>query len=228
MESKSFTPRKRTRSTTMPPTPKKAKIDSKEVVKIAKKVVMRAAETKSSITNYSVSPLDGQWNASNLSFYINQGSTAEDVVGEKIFLKSINIRGSIFTQNPNAGIPTQCRLVLFRTKQNLTTGSTIITSSDLVRNPVPTNPVQHHIDLHKVDLLYDTTITLTPQVANTQVIQKDFVINVPVNKTHYFDTDTSGLFKDKQYYLAVVGYNGIIVSSPAGFQFTAALNFKDM
>lgn len=225
---KSFTPRKRSRSSTVPPTPRKKKIDQQQVAKIAKRVVMKAAETKSSLTSYSVTPLDGVWNASNLSFPIGQGDTAEDVIGEKIHLKSINIRGSLYTANNNAGISTICRLVVFRSKQTLTTSSAAITSTDLVRSPAATNPQQHHVDLHKVDLLYDTTLCLTPQVANNQVIQQPFNIVIPVDKTHYFDTDNSGLFKDKQYYLGFVGYNGIIVSSPAGCTFTVAMNFKDL
>lgn len=227
-EVKSFTPKKRTMKASVPPTPKKPKLDSKEVTKIAKKVVMRAAETKSSLTNYNTTPVDGVWSASNLTFPIGQGSTAEDVVGEKIFIKSINVRGNIYLQNANNGATTITRLVVFRSKQNLTTGTAAITSTDLVRSPVATNPQQHHIDLHKVDLLYDTTFSLTPEIANAQVMQQPFSFTIPVNKTHYFDSDNSGLLKDKQYYMAFVGYNGIIVSSPAGCTFTVAVNFKDM
>lgn len=226
-ELKSFTPIKRRLSFT-PKTPKKSKLDDKKVAKIAKKVVMRAAETKSSLTSYNVTPIDGAWSVSNLSFPIGQGDTAEDVIGEKVHMKSLNIRGNIYVQNNNAGTTTIARLVVFRSKQNLTTSSATITATDLVRATASTNPQQHHIDLHKVDLLYDTTLVLTPQVANSQTIQQPFVINIPVNKTHYFDSDNSGLFKDKQYYLGFVGYNGIIVSSPAGCTFTAAVNFKDM
>lgn len=227
-ELKSFTPRKRTMSAKVPPTPKKSKLDQQQVAKIAKKVVMRAAETKSSLTSYAVTPLDAIWSVSNLSFPIGQGDTAEDVIGEKIMMKSINIRGNIYTQNNNAGTTTLCRVVVFRSKQNLTTSSASITATDLVRATAAGNPQQHHIDLHKVDLLYDTSFALTPQVGNSQVIQQPFVINIPINKTHYFDSDNSGLFKDKQYYLGFVGYNGIVVSSPAGCTFTAAVNFKDL
>lgn len=224
---KSFTPRKRTRSV-LPVTPKKKKMDQAQVSKIAKKVVLKAAETKSSLTSYSMTPLDGVWAASNLNFPIGQGDTAEDVIGEKVYLKSINIRGNIYIATPEAGITTLARVVVFRTKQNLTTSTASITATDLVRSPASTNPQQHHIDLHKVDLLYDSTFALTPQVSATQVIQQPFNIVLPINKTHYFDSDSSGLFKDKQYYVGYVGYNGNVLANAAGCTFTAAINFKDM
>lgn len=227
-EVKSFTPRKRPLKAAVPPTPKKAKMDKQEVAKIAKKVVMKAAETKSSLTNYNMTPVDGVWVANNLTFPIGQGSTGEDVIGEKIYLKSINIRGNIYLANQNSGATTISRMVVFRSKQNLTTGTTAITATDLVRSPASTNPQQHHIDLHKVDLLYDTTFAMTPVVANGQVVQQPFSFTIPINKTHYFDSDNSGLLKDKQYYFAFVAYNGIIVSPAAGCTITVAVNFKDL
>lgn len=232
----SFTPiRKRlftSGSSSLRKTVKKPKMDSQTVAKIAKKVVMKAAETKSSLTNYGINPLDGIWNAVNLSFPIGQGDTAEDVIGEKIFLKSINLRISVFTQNNNAGTTSIGRVVVFRSKSQICTSSTAVlttSTTELTRSPVNTSaPHTAHIDLHKVDLLFDQSFTLTPQVANTQTIQHTMNAVIPIGKTHYFDSDNSGLFKDKQYYLGVVGYNGILVSSPLGFTASCAMNFKDL
>lgn len=218
------------RRLTYPTTPRKRQVmDKSAVQKIAKKVILRAAETKSSLSNFGLNNIDSQWGVANLSFPIGQGDTAEDVIGEKIFLKNIRMRCDFTTQNNNVGQTTVFRAIVFRSKNTITTGTAALVpvTTQLMRAPITGSISAQQVDLHKVDLLYDQTFTLTPDVANAQVMRHHWDFNLPINRTHYFDTDNSGILKDKQYYFAFVAQNGGI-PSPGILEASVAVNFKDM
>lgn len=207
-----------------------APVTRKEVAKIARKVTLSAAETKSYIAGYSIIPADNVWNAQNLIFPITQGSSAEAVQGEKMYIKNIRFNGFVAINNPASTSTTRsCRMVVFATKKPLTNSSAAITATDLVRSGGTANSMCQHIDLHKVDLLYDRKFTLLQQLGS-QTVVKQFSLNIPVNRTVYFESDNAGYLKDKNYYMAVVasdGFGGSGATAPAKFEYTWAVNFKD-
>lgn len=197
-----------------------------QIAKIARAVTLRAAETKSYLTGISnTNQGDNATRVWNLNYNISQGSGSTNVLGEKVHLKSIRIQGQIFSNTSSNTATKVVRMVVFRTKKALSAGSAIdITATDLYRNNGL--PGQNHVDLHKVDLLYDSILTLTPQMTN-QVVTRPFKINIPINRTEYFDDDNSGYFKNKNYYLAIQHHDGNALAPPTTMYFSYAVNFKD-
>jgi len=124
---------------------------------------------------------------------------------------------------------TVIRAVIFRSKNQITNGTTTLipVTTQLMRAPAPGAVASQHVDLHKVDLLYDQTWVLGPTAGSNQKLRHAFQVNLQINKTHYFDSDNSGIFKDKQYYMAFVAQNGG-VPSPGFLDFEVAMNFKDL
>lgn len=209
--------------------PKSAKkvTTAAQVAKIARAVTLRTSETKSYYSTYTTSPLDDNYVAQNLIYPISQGAGSENIVGEKMFLKNIRLKGFMQINQPNATTTTRCaRIIVFATKKQLTNSQTIITDTDLVRTGGASSSLCEHVDLHKVDLLYDNTWTLTQNLAN-QIETIPFNINIPINKTVYFDADNSGYLKNKNYYVAFCGRDGGLTSNPVLFVHNYAVNFKD-
>lgn len=208
-------------------TKKRMPLTTKAVARIARSVTLKAAETKSYFAGYNLTPLDNSWNAQNLIYPIAQGSNAENVIGEKMFLKNIRFKGWAAIANGSTTTATRiARMVVFATKKALTNSSVLITTSDLCRTGGLNYAPAAHIDLHKVDVLYDNAFELTPGIAN-QSVTRHFDINVPINKTVFFDADNSGYLKNKNYYMAIVGYDGNGVNAPVQFTYNFAVNFKD-
>lgn len=206
-------------------------VTKKQVVKIAKAAVMKSAETKSYLASYSIIPADNTWNVQNLIYPISQGDTAEQIEGEKLFIKNIRFNGFVAINNPASTSTTrQYRMVVFATKKPLTNSSSGITVTDLVRAGGSANSMCQHIDLHKVDLLYDRKFSLT-QALSGQTVTRPFMLNVPINKTCYFEADNAGYLKDKNYYMALVasdGFGGSAGTAPVKFEYTWTVNFKDI
>ena len=203
---------------------------TKKVTGIAKKVVHREAETKSALNNSIPGNMfNDSVYAQNLNFFISQGSNAENVIGEKFYLKNIHIKGTLSNLvNINTGnTPLFYRLLVIRTKKPLTNSSSIITATDIFRS---SNSIASlaHVDLHKVDLIKDITGKLTNPI-NLTNDQTRFDINLKINKTHFIDTDNGGYLKDKNYYLIFTAYK---VDNPVfnvGFlSLNWSINFKDM
>lgn len=200
---------------------------AQKVATIAKKVVMKSAETKSFLGNSgTIAPLDTIYNVQNLIFPIAQGLSAENIIGEKLHILNMRIRLNMFTTNNSNNITKYARVVCFAIKKPLTNTNTTITASEIFRVPLGANPTQHHVDLHKVDLLYDNVFTLVPQVA-AQTVQRFVQIPININKSVTFESDNSGYLKNKNYYLAVMGQDGSSISSPVTFTYTYSVNFKD-
>jgi len=207
-------------------------VQKKAVTTIAKKVTYKVAETKSALNpNLAYSHFDDAIYAQNLNFFMAQGSNSEQIVGEKFFLKNINIKGSFSNINSTiTGNGTLTwRLAIIRTKKQLTSTALSVSPLDIFR----TNTVQQAsvgmIDLHKVDLIYDKVHQISqPNLINTNQ-NVPFNINVQINKTHFLDQDNSGYLKDKNYYLISTCHKADSISQNTGFiRFQYVLNFKDL
>lgn len=204
------------------------KITKKDVARIARNVALKAAETKSFISNVSGgSQTQDAVVATNLIYSIGQGVTAESVIGEKVFIKNIHLKGYFNTDTTNdAACTLRCALV--RTKKALTNSRASITVTDAFRTNVTNEAALGHFDLHKVDVLWDKMYKVgIPNISGLSMTQA-FDFNVPINKTHYFDADNSGYFKDKNYYLIVTAYKekfGTVTPGFMSLQWT--VNFKD-
>lgn len=198
----------------------------KHIMAVAKKAVMQVAETKSYLNNNSSSVLlDNTTYATNLIYGMSQGTTAETYIGEKIHLQSIRLKGFLYTSITSANTK-MFRITVIRTKKALTSSSSFaaITGTDVYR-PYSFIP-QAHVDLHKVDSLYDRIYTLQPQISSG-VVQQPFDIRVKINRKETWDADNSGYLKNKNYYLVVTGYDTSGASYPVSCVCEWAVNFKD-
>lgn len=217
------------RSTTKRRKVKRDAITTQDVVRIAKSVVHRSAETKSYVRYVSATPLDNVCYAINVIGRIGQGNSSETVIGEKMYMKNLRVRG--FTYSNNATFTTkQLRILVIRTKQQLTTTEAVISGlTDVFRTGTTTLTPVAHIDLHKSDVLYDNIWSITPRTGsvtpNTETVPFEF--NVPINRTEYFDSDNGTYLKDKTYYILVCPYESSGVTNPLGVQIAYATNWKD-
>lgn len=202
------------------------KMSTAMVARIAKSVSLRAAETKSFLGNLSsTNQGDDVCRVWNLNYPITQGVTSTNVLGEKIHLTNIRIQGLLRSNVASSEATRIVRMLVFRTKKQLASTTAVdITATDLYRSNV--NVCSAQVDLHKVDLLHDQYIKLQPTIEG-KTVQTNFVINIPINKTEYFDEDNSGFFKNKSYYLAFHHYDGNAITPPSQMYCTYALNFKD-
>lgn len=208
-----------------------------QVQTIAKRVINSAAETKSYLSGgVNISPLDDAFGVANLIFPMAQGSAATNYTGEQIYLKNLHIKGRIFTNAGASSITNTklCRIVVFRTKKALTnTVTNAATILDVFRNNPPGLATTGHVDFTKVKLLYDQTITITPQLGTaggvqTQVINRPFDIKIPINKKEWFDADNSGYLQYSNIYIGYTSYDGNAVQAPTTCSFAWTVNFKDM
>lgn len=185
--------------------PRKAKatkpvLSVQEVRKITRSELLKSAETKSAYNNFATATVNNeQTYAYNLNYFIQQGASAENVIGEKVYIKNINLRGYFSSTTGSEALIG--RMLLIRTKTPLGAALINATSTDIFRSTLSRRAALSHVDLHKVDLLFDKTFTMNAPGVSGIARVKDFQINVPINKTHYFDADNSGYFKDKNYYL---------------------------
>lgn len=200
------------------------------LVAAIKKVTRGQAETKSS---YNVETPGNVFNdlvyALNLNYLITQGVSAQDVIGEKIFLKNIHLKVLMSSLNTTTATNGRLnyRLCVIKTKKLLTTSYSTVTTTDVFRasqNPATLGMV----DLHKVDLLYDGIKSIMPPsiANNNDSVSTD--INIPINRTHFFDQDSSGVFKDKNYFLIWTAQKPDAPLANVGFLKTGwTVNFKD-
>lgn len=207
-------------------------VQKKAVATIAKKVTYKVAETKSALnTGIAYSHFDDAVYAQNLNFFLAQGISSEQIVGEKFYMKNIHIKGSFSNINSSiSGNGTLTwRLAIIRTKKALTSSTLQITGTDVFRNSTTQIASLGMIDLHKVDLIYDKIHTISqPNISNANQ-NVPFDINVQINKTHFLDLDNSGYLKDKNYYLVSSCHKADGVAQNTGFiRFQYSLNFKDM
>lgn len=207
-------------------------VKSSDLRKEIKRIVGGMAETKSYLGAISMVPLEDTVRCTNLLYNISQGTAKDDVVGLKYHIKNIRFHGYIYnTASANINYNGAGRIIVFRDKNKLTSSSTTLSASDLLRVS-GTNAyyaMTGHVDLAKVDLLYDELFELT-QPTSTARISVPVRINIPINKTVNMDTDASGWVKDKNIYMAFLYYTGEgdIASASFGLIGDYAVNFTDL
>lgn len=200
-----------------------------EVSKIAKRVVLRQAETKSyyqSSTNATVFDTVGY--ARNLIYPIAQGATSETVIGEKLHIKNIRIKGQMLF-NGTTEADKMTRFVIIKSEKDLTNSQASITLSDVFRATSNGSlaPTVSSPDLHKIDLFYDSGPIRVVKSYATHLPIYPIDINVNIDKTEYFDGDNSGNLKGGNYYFVFTAYDGS-TANMANIAFDWTVNYKDL
>lgn len=199
---------------------------SKAVSKIAKSVTMKVAETKTLSTFWGSLMYDHLLSSINPIYQFSQGTTAESIVGEKIYIDSLDISGYMYAAIA-ATANCQVRHLVVHARDKLHTGaqSTVTKSSVFKDNG---RPITDFIDTHKVDVVFDQMQDIHPDFTG-QVSNAVFKFNVPIRRTKYFDADSSGYFKDGQYFYIQVVYDGRgTASNYWGTNFATQVNIKDV
>lgn len=196
---------------------KKVKVnkDAKDMEKIAKRVVLKLAETRSPIfsRDYTLGAPDVVY-AWNLNYFMSQGDTGYQFTGEKVLIKNIHLMANmVYNGNANTAgsyynYPRFLRLSIVKTKDALTATTGSVTASQVFRQETGTLGTflasTGHIDLHKVKLIYDKKFTFDARDQGTTSAVthrlKSIDVNIPINKTEFFDGDTTGYFKSGNYY----------------------------
>lgn len=200
------------------------------VAKIARSVVQSQAELKSYYTTWTSINYDNLVSGFNPIYPISQGATAETAVGEKIFLKDIQVSGfmypAITTSFANS---TMARLIVIHSRDKLFSGSqSNITSSNIFRANGSGYLTVDQLDRHKITVLHDSKWTI-PQYLTAATTHTPFYAKVPIGKTETFDADGSGYLKDGQYFVALIMYDGRGTGSNFwGAKLNTSVNFTDI
>lgn len=229
------------RKVQFPPTPaKKTRTQTQSSVKTmvrseAKKVLLGLSETKSYIRNeWQLTPNNGLVGVYNLCFGLAQGDDAENYLGKKIWIKDISVRASGIVVKTNTS-QKKIRVVVFKSKVQITNAAIAngVPQDICFRqgSPVAGDPTNYHVDLNKVDLLFDKLYY--PPVSTEGGVHtrtySDINFKVKLNQEFFFDNNNSGIFKDKQIYMAVMGFDGdVSAGGPILFDLYYTVNFKDM
>lgn len=213
------------------------KITRSSVAKIAKNVMMKVTETKSAMNSFDFGLQMGMTHCFNLLYFMNQGDSAVKVIGEQIFLKSVNIKGFFYSHFNYKSFPSYVKVVIIKTKDKLSAGSlSAITASDVFRSEAyPSHPLRDHVDLHKVDLLYDRTFKLPADNTGAATLynSKRFNKSLKINKKLTWDAEglsgLSGYLKDKNIYIVfqafTPGATALDTLIEGGMSYS--VNFKD-
>jgi len=199
------------------------KSQTSAIAKIAKKVDLSLAETKSFIGTSSRSGTSDFWYASNLIYPIGQGTLNENIVGEKMYIEKINFR---LSWKSSSALPVGLRVAVVKAKQNFTNSHASITATDIIRSPASITPLADHLDNHKLIIKKDITRVAHPNT--TSGIFEEFVFSVPIKKTEYFLSDNNGYLQFGNYYLLLMGTDGTGIGSVGTWGFTWTVDFKDM
>lgn len=221
----------------VPPTPSKkrktapasgpfTKTQTSAIARIAKKVDLKLAETKSFISTSTRSATSDSWYASNLIYPISENTGNENVIGEKMYLQNIKVRVSYVSASARGASPQFLRVAVVKAKKDYTNSHALITSSDLVRTPGAAQTIDDFIDEHKVIKFKDFGRAFNPNTSSGGATYWDFT--VPINRTEYFLTDNGGYFMHGNYYLMIQATDFSGINTVGTFAFTWTVNFKDM
>jgi len=207
-----------------------SKTAAKDVAKIARSVVQKAAESKSYYTNWTQLFYDNLLVGVNPCYNLTQSSSAETVIGEKIRLKNIQVSGFVYTSIAAGYLNSaMVRIMVIHARDKLFTGNqNTVTSASVFRSGGSGFLPVDAIDQHKVTVLADHKMTIDPDIA-AQTKHMPFMITVPINKTETFDSDSSGYFKNGQYFVLTTIYDGRGSGSNFwGSKMNTAVNFTDI
>lgn len=207
-----------------------SKTQAKSVATIAKKVTMKAAETKSAFRSIaSANMYDGLIYARNLCYFMSQGTGSELYIGEKIWLKNIHLKGQLAFTNLTDGISSTYRLLVVRSNNIWTNSVTNPTYTDIFRGS-SSNSVYGsalHTDNHKITVIYDSGAKVAPKNFKDNISKAVFDINLNISKSHFWTADGSGSFKNGDYFLVYMAENGPATGNIATILFDYTVNFKD-
>lgn len=217
---------------------KKTKLD-KQIKTNVRKTLLGLAETKSAVKNINVSTNANLVYAVAANYFISEGAGANQVVGEKIYLRNFYLRYYAEVSNNSTVTLNQptLRIMLVKSVADYTTTSGVVGNTEIFRNDGQAsagNPATNsHVDMHKVKLLWDHTFSPriddgTSGLNQTTVINGD--ISVPVNKTEFFTADNSGRFRSGNYYWIVTQSRpgDLGLTSGVTFSLQWSVNFKDI
>lgn len=229
----------------MAPMRKKAKITAKDktgplskaqqavVANIAAKVARSLEEKKSYLSaDIAHAPLDGTWVIRNLFFPMSQGDDAENYLGKKISVSHLTFRIQAVLGHLTNFSMRQGRVVVFWSKDTITTTSVTSTGTELTRSPRPTNTTLQHLDYSKIVKLYEINFTLTPSVTNSTNqpgrVSKQLLFKVPMkDKKLTFTDNNNGILKDGQYFIAFSGFDGSATQVPIDYGYQYNINYYD-
>lgn len=220
---------------------KKRRRSTKKLKRVIRSVARDMLEMKSGYATYAQGMRQGIVYARNINHFLAQGTQANQMTGEQYWLKNIHWRGRFATNysavapaesSPNT--PTAFRLLVVRTKKQLTAGVSEIAAADVFRSEgTLTDITRMHVDFHKVDLLYDKTIIVNPGTSDTSnytIHQLDKVLRI--NKKCVAESENSGWLKSKNYFFIFAAKNLYLPYDSPGtigwLDIDYTLNIKDM
>lgn len=195
------------------------KLTRSEVSKIAKKEVQKQAELKFFNNSYTSSLTQGAWYVQNLFSGLTQNVSSQGHIGRKITLKGLRFR----VRMSNAASPSSaiCRLLVFKTAQQLTTSvSAAVINGDIFRTNDTLFNVTAMPDQDSITVLHDTTKVLNPQTTSATAGDGDVVFwdfYVPHKRAVHFLAESASYAKEDNYYVyfAMGRENGSLTT--AGF-----------
>lgn len=181
------------------------KLTRSEVAKIAKKTLERNVECKYFDRAYASTLTNQAWYVTNLFAAFFQNVASSGHVGREISTKSLRLRLRWATNSTNdAGSASGAvyRLLVFKTSRQLTTTTTSATLlDDIFRTPSTVFDATLMPDRDTIDVLYDRTGVLNPQVTGPGNGDNDFWdVYIPHKRKLHFLEETDVYTKEDNYY----------------------------
>lgn len=196
------------------------KLTRSEVARIAKKTVERQVETKYFDRSYASTLTNQAWYVSNLFAAFFQNVASSGHIGREITTKALKLRVRWATNSTNdAGSASGAvyRLLVFKTsRQFTTTTSSAVVLDDIFRTPSTVFDATLMPDKDTIDVLYDRTGVLNPQVVGPGNGDNDFWnIYIPHKRKLHFLEETDVYTKEDNYYafFAMSRDNGSLLTS---------------
>lgn len=161
-----------------------------------------------------------------------QGDDAENYLGKKISVSHLTFRIQAVLSHLTTLTQRQGRVLVFWSKDTITTTSVVSTGSEIARSPRPTNPTLQHLDFSKIIKLYEANLTLIPQVSTTANApgrtSKQLLFRVDMkDKKLTFTDNNNGILRDGQYFIAFCGFDGSTTQIPIDFGYQYSINYYD-
>lgn len=196
------------------------KLTRSEVAKIAKKTLERNVECKYFDRAYSSSLTNGAWYVQNLFTGFFQNVASSGHIGREIATKGLKFRIRWATDSPNlAGSASGAvfRFMVFKTsRQFTTTTSSAVLLEDIFRTPSTIFDSTLIPDKDTVDVLYDRTMSVNPQVVGPGNGNNNFwEVDIPHRRKLHFLEETDVYTKEDNYYafFAMQRDNGTLTTS---------------